>query len=81
MLTPYGLPANKIEKVMLLSMWANTLAGELAVEHPDSHKKLIFAGLGKPTYPINKLSLSEDMVNSRLGSSCRSILLNTSFGG
>ena len=29
MLTPNGHPANKIEKVMLLSMWANTLQDEI----------------------------------------------------
>ena len=57
MLTPNGLPANKIEKVMLLSMWANSLAEELAVQHPKTPKKLIFAGLGKPTYPINKQTI------------------------
>ena len=51
MLTPNGRPANKIEKVMLLSMWANSLAEEQGLA---PKKKLIFAGLGKPTYPINK---------------------------
>ena len=48
MLTPNGLPTNKIEKVMLLSLWANSLNNELS-----SERKILFAGLGKPTYPIN----------------------------
>lgn len=53
MLTPNGLPANKIEKVMLLSLWAHTLRKEAAITHHPKTKPFIFAGLGKPTYPIN----------------------------
>lgn len=53
MLTPNGQSANKIEKVMLLSLWANSLKNELILKK-DSGKEIIFAGLGKPTYPINK---------------------------
>lgn len=50
--TPHGQPADGIEKVMLLSMWANHLQ-----VHPPKHqllnRKMILAGLGKPTYPIH----------------------------
>lgn len=52
MLTPEGHSASKIEKVMLLSLWANTVAEEKKLQDLDN-KKMIFAGLGKPTYPIN----------------------------
>lgn len=51
MLTPNGQPANKLEKVMLLSLWAHTLKEELALQ--PKNKQLISAGIGKPTYPIN----------------------------
>ncbi len=49
MLTPDGQSAKKIEKVMLLSLWANELK-----ERSLKKGKLILAGLGRPTYPINK---------------------------
>ncbi|WP_028389066.1 pyridoxal phosphate-dependent aminotransferase [Legionella fairfieldensis] len=51
MLTPEGHSARKIEKVMLLSLWANALKEELEAQSND--KKMILAGLGRPTYPIN----------------------------
>lgn len=51
MLTPSGQPAHQIDKVMLLSIWANVLRDEMTLE--GSKKQVIFAGLGKPTYPIN----------------------------
>ncbi|KTD53062.1 aspartate aminotransferase A [Legionella quinlivanii] len=47
MLTPNGLHANKIDRVMLLALWATTLAEE------EQQSRVIFAGVGKPTYPIN----------------------------
>lgn len=50
MFTPEGLSARKIEKVMLLALWAN----ELGERFSTNDKKMIFAGLGKPTYPINQ---------------------------
>jgi aspartate aminotransferase/aminotransferase len=50
MFTPDGLPARKIEKVMLLSLWAN----ELKERSDIKEKKMILAGLGRPTYPINQ---------------------------
>ena len=52
MFTPNGLPVKNIEKVMLLAMWANSLSEEKITQ--KSTDKFIFAGLGKPTYPINK---------------------------
>lgn len=52
MLTPNGQSATKIEKVMLLSLWANHLHDELRFKG-DEERPIIFAGLGKPTYPIN----------------------------
>ncbi|MCX7115154.1 MAG: pyridoxal phosphate-dependent aminotransferase [Gammaproteobacteria bacterium] len=53
MLTPNGHTANKIEKVMLLFMWANALKEERARLEPSKTKPLISAGFGKPTYPIH----------------------------
>lgn len=53
MLTPNGQSANKIEKVMLLSLWANSVNDEMNLMQTNPEKKVIFAGLGKPTYPIN----------------------------
>lgn len=50
MLTPEGQSAIKIEKVMLLALWANEVSERLSV----IGKKMIFSGLGKPTYPINQ---------------------------
>ncbi|KTC65687.1 kynurenine--oxoglutarate transaminase (plasmid) [Legionella adelaidensis] len=51
MFTPEGCPANKIEKNMLLVMWAQYLReNHLA----SSKKKMIFAGIGKPTLSLHK---------------------------
>ncbi|MCW8400687.1 pyridoxal phosphate-dependent aminotransferase [Legionella sp. PATHC038] len=58
MLTPDGHCANKIEKVMLLALWANTLRDEIQTQGLSDTKKLIFAGLGKPTYPINSQTIA-----------------------
>ncbi|KTD00455.1 pyridoxal phosphate-dependent aminotransferase [Fluoribacter gormanii] len=58
MLTPDGHCANKIEKVMLLALWANTLRDEIQAQGLSETKKLIFAGLGKPTYPINSHTIA-----------------------
>jgi aspartate/methionine/tyrosine aminotransferase len=38
---------------MLLSLWAHSLKKEIALQYPSETKKLIFAGVGKPTYPIS----------------------------
>lgn len=56
MLTPSGQCAIKIEKVMLLAIWAHALNDEL--QQSKSSKKLIFAGIGKPTYPINSHTIA-----------------------
>lgn len=53
MLTPDGQLARKIEKVMLLALWAN----ELNERFDNKDKKMIFAGLGRPTYPINQRTI------------------------
>lgn len=45
MLTPSGEDADKIDKIMLLSMWADALKKE-------SESTLVTAGMGKPTYPL-----------------------------
>lgn len=55
MLTPNGQSAKKIEKVMLLAMWANSLREERDRKQTD---KMIFAGMGKPTYPINRQTIA-----------------------
>jgi aspartate/methionine/tyrosine aminotransferase len=56
MLTPNGQCALKLEKVMLLAIWAYALNDELKLS--ETSKEMIFAGLGKPTYPINSYTIS-----------------------
>lgn len=51
--TPYGQPGDNIEKMMLLSMWAHYLKKQEASKR-DAHHQLILAGIGKPSYPINR---------------------------
>ncbi|STX48103.1 kynurenine--oxoglutarate transaminase [Legionella hackeliae] len=55
MFTPEGQPAEKIDKIMLLSMWAKALKNERAqIENSlQAVKKIITAGMGKPTLPIS----------------------------
>lgn len=55
MLTPEGLSANKTDKIMLLAMWANALKieNDNSTSHNIKKNQMIFAGIGKPTYPIN----------------------------
>ena len=55
MLTPDGQSARKIEKVMLLSLWANELKQRNAQK--AQVPKIILAGLGRPTDPINKQTI------------------------
>lgn len=57
MLTPNGQSAKKIEKVMLLAMWANALREEQGHQELNT-KKMILAGMGKPTYPINRQTIA-----------------------
>lgn len=47
MRNPSGLSADETDKVMLLAMWANTL-------HKKNNDRFIFAGMGKPTFPIHQ---------------------------
>lgn len=50
MLTPEGLSAGKMDKIMLLSVWAKHLSSQQS----DHHKQpMICAGMGKPTYPLH----------------------------
>jgi len=55
MLTPEGLSAHKIDKIMLLAMWTNYVQKERAHHLLDTPEVpvVIFAGMGKPTYPLN----------------------------
>jgi aspartate/methionine/tyrosine aminotransferase len=57
MLTPDGHAAYKLEKVMLLSLWANALRNEKK-QNNQFKREFIFAGLGKPTYPINAKTIT-----------------------
>ncbi|ASQ45324.1 pyridoxal phosphate-dependent aminotransferase [Legionella clemsonensis] len=55
MFTPDGQPADKIDKIMLLSLWVKALRKERA-QIKDSLQKLqtiITAGMGQPTYPVS----------------------------
>ena len=54
MLLPNGQHANKIERVMLLSMWTKSLKEDALSMDISVPKSIISAGIGKPTYPINK---------------------------
>ncbi|MBN9230999.1 MAG: pyridoxal phosphate-dependent aminotransferase [Legionella sp.] len=58
MLTPNGLPAKQIEKLMLLSLWANKIKEEQEKNNGFRDKKFILAGLGKPTYPVNSTTVA-----------------------
>ncbi|MCL9684504.1 pyridoxal phosphate-dependent aminotransferase [Legionella maioricensis] len=51
MLTPEGRSGDKLDKTMLLNMWANTLNDE--ARFSVRTKPFIFAGMGKPTFPVN----------------------------
>ncbi|MFW2535203.1 pyridoxal phosphate-dependent aminotransferase [Legionella sp. 28fT52] len=55
--TPYGQSGDQIEQLMLLSMWANFL-GKQQSTHTQLSQKMLFAGLGRPTYPINRHTVS-----------------------
>lgn len=80
MLTPDGQSARKIEKVMLLALWAN----ELKERHETTDQKMILVGLGRPTYPINKHTIRSylnywtqlDDLSTRWHSDPESILSN-----
>lgn len=53
MYMPNGLPANNIDRTMLLALW---------VKHLKSQgKEIIFAGMGNPTFPINHDIGSEEI--------------------
>ncbi len=54
MLTPDGHAAGKIDKIMLLSMWAHARASELQTQSPVNAPRMIYAGIGKPTYSLNE---------------------------
>lgn len=47
MLTPDGVSASKMDKIMLLSVWAKFLGKK------SDTKPMIYAGMGKPTYPLH----------------------------
>lgn len=53
LLTPEGKASGKTERIMLLSMWAKYL--QLA-RSKAKQPAMIFAGMGKPTFPINEYS-------------------------
>lgn len=58
MLLPNGQPANKIERVMLLSMWTKSLKEDATSIGVEISKPIISAGIGKPTYPIHEQVIS-----------------------
>ncbi|NGX47726.1 MAG: putative N-acetyl-LL-diaminopimelate aminotransferase [Chlamydiae bacterium] len=47
MFTPSGIQSREIDPTMLLNMWAHYLDDE------RDKDKMIFAGIGRPTYPVN----------------------------
>ncbi|USQ15237.1 aminotransferase class I/II-fold pyridoxal phosphate-dependent enzyme (plasmid) [Legionella lytica] len=66
MLTPEGSDAGNIDRIMLLSMWAKHLDTE------QIKQKLIYAGMGKPTFRINPYMVQAfvaywDCIQKRLG--------------
>ncbi len=51
MYTPEGISAERIDRTMLLALWANYLKNN----PPQANiKKMVFAGMGKPTLPLNR---------------------------
>ncbi|MBB71016.1 MAG: hypothetical protein CMF50_01295 [Legionellales bacterium] len=51
---PNGCDAGSTERIMLLSLWANYLNDHNESEQPGQKPaEMAFAGMGKPTYPIN----------------------------
>lgn len=56
MKTPEDQPADNIDKIMLLAMWAKERCKYIASCNDPiiKNKKMIFAGMGKPTYPISR---------------------------
>ncbi|CAM3023972.1 pyridoxal phosphate-dependent aminotransferase [Legionella worsleiensis] len=59
MLTPDGQPADKMDKIMLLSTWTRILKEESRQEIiSEPVGSYISAGMGKPTYPIDLNTIS-----------------------
>lgn len=59
MLTPDGQPADKMDKIMLLSTWTRILKEESRQEIiSEPVGSYISAGMGKPTYPIDLNTVS-----------------------
>ncbi len=54
LLTPQGKLANKIDRIMLLSIWATKIQEESLEKSLCDEHKVIIAGIGKPTFPINE---------------------------
>ncbi len=48
--TPNDKPAGSIDRIMLLAMWGRKLSEE---KHP-TRPSIISAGMGRPTFPVNK---------------------------
>ncbi|HBI22529.1 MAG TPA: pyridoxal phosphate-dependent aminotransferase [Legionella sp.] len=63
MFTPDGQPADKMDKIMLLAQWTQTLSGERAGASllGGTRRLFISAGMGKPTFPINTRTISASM--------------------
>ncbi len=58
MLTPDGIPAGNIDKIMLLSMWTKTLNEENGLRlGATEHLPMISAGMGKPTFAVNEYTI------------------------
>jgi aspartate/methionine/tyrosine aminotransferase len=49
LLTPDGMSAGTTDRIMLLAMWAD----HLEMHSSANQKKIIVAGIGKPTFPVN----------------------------
>jgi aspartate aminotransferase/aminotransferase len=62
MLTPKGQAADRIEKVMLLSIWARALSNhEVVRQDKSAQKTMLRAGFGKPTYPIHPQTIKSNL--------------------
>lgn len=60
LLTPQGQPADSIDRIMLLSTWAEHL--EHTHFQKNERKPIITAGMGKPTFPLHQ-SVIESSIN------------------
>jgi aspartate/methionine/tyrosine aminotransferase len=83
LLTPDGNSALKIDRIMVLAMWAKYLDIENKKKTSQKKQDIIFSGIGKPTYPLNDFAVKFSITywNTLLNNSqdARQIINNTDY--